>query len=115
MCTGLEFIAYAALAGLAAGGTAVAANVGENVASAQKSAAEEAARTQTRLFEESTQRFEQSFQTAVLPGIPEPEVIKDQAKAEAKKRRQVAAQTILTSPSGIIGEPQVFRKTLLGQ
>ena len=116
MCTGFEFIAYAALASIAtAATTAVSANISANIAGPQKSAAEEASRTQERLFEASAKRFE----TAALPGgalvIPEPEAIKDTAKEAALKRRQLAARTILTSPVGLINEPAVYRKTLLGQ
>ncbi len=110
MCTGLELLAIGTMVASTTA-TAVSVSQAHQAGKAQKSAAEEASRTQERLFQESQQRFSQ----AILPAIPEPEVIKETAKEEAKKRRMLAAQTILTSPAGLIGEPTVFRKTLLGQ
>ena len=91
--------------------TTVSLSQANTAAKTQKSAAEQAARQQEEAFAASQQAFAQD----ILPAIPQPEAIKDKAKEEALKRRQRAAQTILTSPVGIIGEPNIARKTLLGQ
>lgn len=95
-------------AGVAAAGTAATLSAQHQAGKAQQSAAEAAARTQQQAFEASQQAF------ASL-AVPEPEAIKDQAKAEALRRKQQQALTILTSPVGIVGEPNIARKTLLGQ
>lgn len=116
VCIGVVATSTALLiaAGVAAATTAVTVSEAHQSGKSQKSAAEEAARTQERLFQESQQRFEGGAQS-LLSQVPEPEVIKTQAKEEALKRRQRASQTIFTSPVGLINEPQTFRKTLLGQ
>jgi hypothetical protein len=77
----------------------------------QKSLADTAIRQQQDVFNQAQQRFEE----AILPQVPEPEVIKTRAKDRALARRRLAASTILTSPIGIATEPEVSRKTLLGQ
>ena len=110
MCTGLEI---ALLIGAVAGatGTAVAASQANTAGKTQNSLAQDAARRQEQAFAASQQTFTQE----ILPAAPVPEVIKEQAKEEALRRRQRAAQTILTSSVGIVGEPNIARKTLLGQ
>ena len=51
------------------------------------------------------------------PVLPEPTLIKDEAREEAKKRLRArrAATGILTAPTGLLVEPNIGRKTLLGE
>ena len=97
-------------AAVAAATTAVTVSEAHQAGKAQKSAAEAAGRTQAQAFEASQQSF-----AALLPQIPQPEAIKEQAKEEATRRKKQQALTVLTSPVGIVGEPNISRKTLLGQ
>jgi len=103
-------IAAGVAAATAAATTAVSVSQAHQAGKAQKGASEDAARRQEQAFAASQQAF-----TGLLPAIPQPEAIKEQAKEEATRRKKLQALTILTSPVGVVGEPNISRKTLLGQ
>jgi len=49
------------------------------------------------------------------PVVPEPAKIMEDAREEARKRLRARTKTILTSPVGLVAEPDISRKTLLGE
>ncbi len=56
----------------------------------------------------------QALQLPPLPKIPEPSIIKDQAKEEAKRRAARRTPTILTGGAGLIDDPNLNQKRKLG-
>lgn len=96
MCTGVE-IALITAAVVSTTATVTSTIIG---AKAQKKQAKEQ---------------EQALQVPEIPILPEPEKIKDTAREDALKRQRLRTQTVLTSPVGLQDEPNLGRKSLLGQ
>ena len=63
------------------------------------------------IFQPSAPQFPQ---LPALPTAPDPDSLLDEARRDALRREKLRGKFILTSPAGIIEEPNIGTKTLLG-
>lgn len=101
MCTGVE------IALVTSAIISTTAAVAGTVLTAQQS--RKAAKQEEQIFSQ-----ESVPEPPEPPPIPEPEVIKEEAKQEALERRARAARTVFTPPLSLVPEEKVAKKKLLG-